>query len=67
VDRPPTRFAWKDDVSLAYQIIGDGPVDLLYLQGYTSQVDLNWESLYLSRFLLGLAHHTRLIITDRRS
>jgi hypothetical protein len=46
VDRPPTRFAWNDDVSLAYQIIGDGPVDLLYLQGYASQVDLNWEPPY---------------------
>lgn len=66
MERPETRFAWNEDVSLAYQIVGGGPVDLLYLQGYASQVDLNWESPYLSRFLHGLAHHTRLIITDRR-
>lgn len=66
MDRPQTQFAWNGDVSLAYQVLGEGPVDLLYLQGYISQVDLNWESPYLSRFLRGLAQHARLIVTDRR-
>ncbi len=66
IDRPKTRFAWNEDVSLAYQVVGDGPVDVLYLQGYVSQVDMNWESAYLSRFLRGLAQNSRLIITDRR-
>jgi class 3 adenylate cyclase len=66
VDRPETLFAWNGDIALAYQIVGRGPVDLLYLQGYVSQVDVNWESPYLSRFLQGLAHRSRLIITDRR-
>src|SRR5262245_37289892 len=66
MDRPETRFAWSGDVSLAYQICGDGPTDLVYLQGYCSNVDVNWESPYLSRFLRGLAGQARLIITDRR-
>lgn len=66
MDRAQTQFAWNGDVSLAYQVVGEGPVDLLYLQGYISQVDLNWESPYLSRFLRGLAQHARLIVTDRR-
>ena len=66
MDRPETRFAWNRDVSLAYQVCGQGPTDLIYLQGYCSNVDMNWESPYLSRFLLGLAARTRLIITDRR-
>jgi pimeloyl-ACP methyl ester carboxylesterase len=66
LERPETRFAWNGDVSLAYQIVGDGASDLLYLQGYCSQVDLNWESPYLSHFLRGLARHARLIVTDRR-
>jgi class 3 adenylate cyclase/pimeloyl-ACP methyl ester carboxylesterase len=61
-----TRFAWNGDVSLAYQVVGDGPVDLVYLQGYCSQVDMNWESPHLARFLRGLARHARLIVTDRR-
>jgi class 3 adenylate cyclase len=66
VDRPETRFAWNGDVALAYQVIGDGRMDLLYLQGYASHVDLSWESPYLSRFLRGLAGHGRCIFTDRR-
>jgi class 3 adenylate cyclase/pimeloyl-ACP methyl ester carboxylesterase len=66
VERPETRFAWNGDVSLAYQVVGDGPADLLYLQGYCSQVDMNWQSPYLAHFLRGLARHARLIVTDRR-
>lgn len=66
MDRPPTRFAWNGEVSLAYQVCGVGASDLVYLQGYSSNVDMNWESPYLSRFLRGLAAHARLIVTDRR-
>ncbi len=66
MDRPETRFAWNGDVSLAYQVCGDGPTDLVYLQGYCSNVDMNWESPYLSRFLRGLTGHAHLIVTDRR-
>jgi class 3 adenylate cyclase len=65
VDRPETRFAWNGDVSIAYQIVGEGPTDLVYLQS-PSQVDVGWESPHLSRFLRGLARRTRLIIMDRR-
>jgi class 3 adenylate cyclase len=66
VERPETRFAWNGDVALAYQVIGDGLVDLVYLQGYCSNVDMNWESPYLARFLNGLAGLGRLIVMDRR-
>jgi len=44
MDAPDTRFAWNGDVSLAYQVIGDGPTDLLYLPGAVSNVDVMWES-----------------------
>ncbi len=50
---PETRFAWNGDVSLAYQVLGDGPIDLVYLQGYVSHVDLNWDGPALGRFLRG--------------
>ena len=63
---PETKFAWNGDVSLAYQVVGSGPIDVVYLQGHASHVDLNWEGPALSRFLRGLARHSRLIITDRR-
>lgn len=63
---PETRYAWNGDISLAYQTLGEGPVDLVYLQGYISNVELNWENPALARFLRGLARLGRLIITDRR-
>lgn len=66
MESPETRYAWNGSVALAYQVIGDGPVDLLYLQGRCSHVDMNWESPYLAGLLRALAHHARLIITDRR-
>jgi class 3 adenylate cyclase len=65
-NRPETRFAWSGDVSLAYQVVGAGASDLVYLQGYCSNVDVNWESPKLSRFLRGLSGNARLIVTDRR-
>jgi len=66
MERPETRFAWNGDVSLAYQTLGCGSGNLVYLQGYCSNVDLNWESPYLAMFLRGLAAHTRVIVMDRR-
>lgn len=63
---PGTRYAWNGDVALAYQVFGDGPVDLLYCQGYISHVDKNWESPYLARFLTGLGKLARVIHMDRR-
>jgi pimeloyl-ACP methyl ester carboxylesterase len=65
-DRPETRYAWNGDVALAYQVLGDGPTDLLYLQGWCSHLDLGWDSPYLASFLRGLAGTARLILTDRR-
>lgn len=65
MDRPETRFAWNGDVGLAYQVVGSGPIDLLVLQS-PSQVDMNWESPFLARFLRALGRSARLIIMDRR-
>lgn len=63
---PDIRYAWRDEVSLAYQELGNGPLDLLYLQGYLSNVEVNWENPGLARFLRELALISRLIVTDRR-
>ena len=62
----PVQYAWRGDVSLAYQIVGDGPIDLLVYFGYMSNLDVQWESPYLAGFLRSLTRHARLIITDRR-
>jgi class 3 adenylate cyclase/pimeloyl-ACP methyl ester carboxylesterase len=66
VERPETLYAWNGDVALAYQVVGDGPMDLFYLQGWTSDIDLAWESPYLSSFLRRLSNHGRLILMDKR-
>jgi class 3 adenylate cyclase/pimeloyl-ACP methyl ester carboxylesterase len=64
--RREMRYAWNGDVALAYEVFGAGPVDLVYLQGYASHLDLNWESQHLARFLRGLGERARVIHTDRR-
>ena len=66
METPHIQYAWNGDVALAYQVFGEGPVDLLYLQGYCSHLDLAWESPYLARFLGGLGAQARVIATDRR-
>jgi class 3 adenylate cyclase len=66
VESTETRYAWNGGVALAYQVIGEGPIDLLYLQGRCSHVDMNWESPYLAGLLRALARDARLIIMDRR-
>jgi len=66
MQRPAVEFASNGDVTLAYQLVGDGPSDLLYLPGYFSNLDVQWESPHMAAFLNGLAEHARLIITDRR-
>jgi len=66
VDIPETEYAWNGDVSLAYQVVGEGPIDVLLVPGWFSNLDLQWESPYLARFLHRLSEHARLIITDRR-
>jgi len=66
VEGPDTQYAWNGNIALAYQVLGDGPTDLVYLQGWISNVELNWESPYLARFLRGLASLGRLVVSDRR-
>jgi class 3 adenylate cyclase len=66
VDRTEIRYAWNGEVALAYEIVGGGPLDLLYLQGSISNLEVAWENASLARFLRRLAEMARLIVTDRR-
>lgn len=66
MDRPEIRFAWSGENALAYQVLGEGTPDLLYLPGWISNVELNWDHPTMSRFLRGLARSRRLIVTDPR-
>ena len=64
--RPETRYAKSGDVSVAYQVIGEGPIDLVLVPGFVSHVELAWEEPNLARVLTRLASFSRLIIFDKR-
>jgi len=49
---PETNFAENDGVSIAYQVFGDGPQDLIYIPGWLSNLDIFWEEPRVARFLL---------------
>lgn len=63
---PATRYARSGDLNIAYQVVGDGPLDLVFVQGWVSNVDLMWEHPSLARFLERLASFSRLILFDKR-
>ena len=63
---PVTRYARSGEASIAYQAIGDGPLDLLFLPGWISQVEHLWELPALRRYLERLAAFSRVIVFDRR-
>jgi pimeloyl-ACP methyl ester carboxylesterase len=64
--RPTTRFAKLGNDRIGYQILGDGPIDLVFLTGMSSHVDLRWEEPLNECFLHRLASFSRLILFDRR-
>jgi pimeloyl-ACP methyl ester carboxylesterase len=64
--RPRTRYAKSGDVSIAYQVIGDGPLDLVYVPGWISNVEMTWEEPSVARFFERLAAFSRLILFDKR-
>ena len=67
MDIPRTRYAAAaDGAHIAYQVIGSGPEDLIYVPGWSSSLELSWELPLDARFLRALASTTRLILIDRR-
>jgi class 3 adenylate cyclase/pimeloyl-ACP methyl ester carboxylesterase len=63
---PTTRYVRSGDASIAYQVTGDGMLDVLFMTGWISQVEQLWESPALRRMLERLAAFSRVIIFDRR-
>lgn len=62
----PTRYVRSSGVSIAYQVHGEGPVDLVFVPGFVSHVELLWENPAAARFLRRLASFARLIVYDKR-
>jgi pimeloyl-ACP methyl ester carboxylesterase/DNA-binding winged helix-turn-helix (wHTH) protein len=63
---PVTRYARSGDVNIAYQVIGDGPIDLVFVMGWVSHLDYFWRDPSFARFLTRLASFSRLILFDKR-
>ena len=63
---PETRYASSDGVSIAYQTIGEGPIDLVVVPGWVSNLDAFWEEPAIEAFFRRLASFSRLILFDKR-
>src|SRR5256886_10962807 len=63
---PQTRFTRSGNVHIAYQVVGEGPLDLVFVPGWVSHVELAWEEPTLASFLERLASFSRLIVFDKR-
>jgi len=63
--RYETRYARSGDTHIAYQVVGEGPLDLVFVMGWVSNLDYLWEG-PSARFLTRLASFSRLILFDKR-
>ncbi|TML00228.1 MAG: adenylate/guanylate cyclase domain-containing protein [Actinobacteria bacterium] len=63
---PQTHYAKSGEVNIAYQVVGDGPLDLVFVPGFISHLDLQWADPRIARFLEKLASFSRLIMFDKR-
>jgi class 3 adenylate cyclase len=64
--KPETRYAKSGDVSIAYQVLGSGSLDLIYVMGWVSNVEYFWQEPSMNRFLRRLSSFSRLILFDKR-
>ena len=65
-EAPTTHYARSGDVNIAYQVIGQGPIDLVFVMGWVSHVECFWTEPSFARFLRRLAEFSRVIVFDKR-
>lgn len=63
---PETRYAQNGDVNIAYQVVGNGPVDIVFVMGWVSHLEYFWKEPNFAAFLDRLASFSRLILFDKR-
>jgi pimeloyl-ACP methyl ester carboxylesterase/class 3 adenylate cyclase len=63
---PETRYAKSGDVNIAYQVVGDGPLDLVFVMGWVTHLEYFWKEPSFARFLRRLGSFSRLILFDKR-
>ncbi|HKF66161.1 MAG TPA: adenylate/guanylate cyclase domain-containing protein [Vicinamibacterales bacterium] len=65
-DKPETRYTKSGDVHIAYQVVGNGPLDLVVVPGFVSHVECQWEEPHYANMLRRAASFSRLICFDKR-
>jgi pimeloyl-ACP methyl ester carboxylesterase/DNA-binding winged helix-turn-helix (wHTH) protein/class 3 adenylate cyclase len=63
---PETRYVQNGDVNIAYQVVGDGPIDIVFVMGWISHLEYFWKHHLFASFLDRLASFSRLILFDKR-
>ena len=63
---PRTRYARNGEVSIAYQVLGSGPRDLILIPSWVSQMEVLWEQPRFARMVERMASFARVILFDRR-
>lgn len=66
LNRPNTRYTISGKINIAYQVMGEGPVDLVYIPGWASNIDLMRDCPPLAKFLLELSKVARVILFGKR-
>src|SRR5690606_35481502 len=64
--RPDTRYVTNGDVNIAYQVVGEGPIDIVFVMGWVSHLEYFWTEPRFAAFLRRLASFSRLILFDKR-
>jgi pimeloyl-ACP methyl ester carboxylesterase len=64
--QPVTRYAKSGDVHIAYQIFGEGPINLIIVPGFVSNIEIYWEEPDMARWLLRMASYARVVTFDKR-
>src|SRR6267378_1696839 len=63
---PRTQYARNGDVSIAFQVMGNGPIDLIHVPPFISNLELQWQDHNQARYFQRLASFSRLIMFDKR-
>jgi class 3 adenylate cyclase/alpha-beta hydrolase superfamily lysophospholipase len=66
VDVPETRYALSGDLQIAYQVVGEGPLDIVFVPAWVSNTEMFWEIPSVAHLFTRLASFSRVILVERR-
>lgn len=64
--KPITKYAKSNDINIAYQVVGQGSVNLIFIPGWVSNIDMMWVDANLANFLTHLSQFSKIILFDKR-